>query len=100
MTSQALLTELSDTDWRSLNSELLILNQTQYLSSITNLASNDEVAIIAVLQKSLDKELIPFYQLQWKLLAIAVSSLFLAFIQWTFFLIYLIQINILSSGSV
>ncbi|MEE9412822.1 MAG: ATP-binding protein [Methylococcales bacterium] len=79
-TSQALLNRLSTTDWRSQHSILLNLDQTRYITSISDLASNDQVSIIAVLQKSLDKELIPFERLEWLLCAIALTSLFLAFI--------------------
>ena len=80
LTSQALLKKSSNTDWRNLDSELLTLNQTRYITSISNLASNDQVSIIAVLQKSLDKELISFNRLQWLLLAIGLISLLLAFL--------------------
>jgi signal transduction histidine kinase/DNA-binding NarL/FixJ family response regulator len=79
-TSQALLTKLSTTDLRGQNSVSLNLDQTRYITSISNLASNDQVSIIAVLQKSLDKELVPFKRLEWFLFAIALTSLFLAFI--------------------
>ena len=79
-TSQALLTRLPMMDWRTSNAVSLRLDQTNYISSITKLASNDHVSIIAVLQKSLDKELIPFNRLEWLLLGIALASLLLAFI--------------------
>ena len=76
--SQSLLTELTNTDWRRLDSVTLTLDKTRYLSSISSLATYEKFSIIAVLQKSLDKELIPFRKLQWYLLAIAVFSLLLA----------------------
>ncbi|MEE9423418.1 MAG: ATP-binding protein [Methylococcales bacterium] len=79
-TSQALLNKFPATDWRGQNSLALSLDQTRYITSITDLASNDQVSIIAVLQKSLDKELVPFKRLEWFLFAIALTSLFLAFI--------------------
>jgi signal transduction histidine kinase/DNA-binding NarL/FixJ family response regulator len=79
-TSQALLTRLPMTNWRNSNVVSVRLDQTNYISSITKLASNDQVSIIAVLQKSLDKELIPFNRLEWLLFAIALTSLVLALI--------------------
>ena len=78
--SQTLLMALSYTDWQHLDSTLLTLNQNRYISSTINLASNEQLSIIVVLQKSLDKELIPFHRLQWILLAIALISLLLAFL--------------------
>lgn len=79
-TSLALLTKLSNTNWRILDSELLTLDQIRYITSISSLASNDQVSIIAVLQKSLDKELAPFNRLQWLLFGIGLISLLLAFL--------------------
>ncbi len=79
-TSQALLGELPRVNWRTHDSLSLHLEQISYISSIVNLASNDQVSIIAVLQKSLDKELIPFKRLEWFLFAIAAVSLLLALI--------------------
>ncbi|MEE9344571.1 MAG: ATP-binding protein [Methylococcales bacterium] len=79
-TSQALLTRLPMTNWRNSNVVSVHLDQTNYISSITKLASNDQVSIIAVLQKSLDKELVPFNRLEWLLFAIALTSLALALI--------------------
>ena len=76
----ALLKALSSTGWQSLDSILLSLNQNRYISSTINLASNEQVSIVVVIQKSLDKELIPFHRLQWILLAIALISLLLAFL--------------------
>ncbi len=77
---QALLKALSNTGWQNLDSILLSLNQNRYISSTINLASNEQVSIVVVIQKSLDKELIPFHRLQWILLAIALISLLLAFL--------------------
>ena len=76
----ALLKALSNTGWQNLDSILLSLNQNRYISSTINLASNELVSIVVVIQKSLDKELIPFHRLQWILLAIALISLLLAFL--------------------
>ncbi len=79
-TSQALLKKSSDIDWRNLDSQLLTLDQNRYITSTSDLASNDQVSIIAVLQKSLDSELMPFKRLQWLLLGIGLMSLLLAFL--------------------
>ncbi len=79
-TSKALITKFATINWQNAETIPLELNQTHYLSSVAKLASNDNVSIIAVLQKSLDKELTPFYRLQWVLLAIALASLLLALI--------------------
>ncbi len=78
-TGQILSAKLPTIDWKSSDSLMLELNQTQYISSISDLASNDQVSIIAILQKSLDKELISFKRLEWLLLCIALVSLALAF---------------------
>jgi len=79
-TSQALLKKSSNLDWRSLDSQLLTVDQNRYINLITNLASSDQISIIAVLQKSLDNELISFNRLQWLLLGIGLVSLLLAFL--------------------
>lgn len=77
---QALLSVFPRTNWHDLNSISLTLNQNRYISSTINLASNEQVSIIVVLQKSLDKALIPFHRLQWILLIIVLLSLLLAFL--------------------
>ena len=75
-----LVKSLQETNWRTQNPFSMQLNKTRYITSILNLSGNQQVAIIAVLQKSLEDELKPFYRLQWFLFAIAAISLFLAFI--------------------
>ncbi len=78
--SQSLLTRLPTTDWRNSDTVSMRLDETNYIGSITELASNDQVSIIAVLLKSLDKELIAFKRLEWLLLGIGLASLLLALI--------------------
>lgn len=78
LASHALITELSSTNWRSVESLLITHDQNRYITTLSELAANDQFSIIAAVQKSLDEELTPFYRLQWFLLGIALISLFLA----------------------
>lgn len=78
--SKELAATLQDFDWHRDDTFSLKLDNTHYISSILDLSANQQVAILAVLQKSLEEQLRPFYRLQWFLFGIAVISLLLAFI--------------------
>ena len=77
--SKNLAATLQGFNWRRDDTFSLKLDHTHYISSILDLSSNQQVAIIAILQKSLEEQLKPFYRLQWFMFGIAVASLFLAF---------------------
>ncbi len=78
--SKNLVATLQKSNWRKQNTFTLPLDNSGYITSVLNLSNNQQIPIIAVLQKSVDEELIPFYRLQWFLLVIAVVSLMLAFV--------------------
>ena len=77
--SKNLAAILQDFNWRRDDTFSLNLNHTHYISSVLDLSSNQQVGIIAILQKSLEEQLKPFYRLQWFMFGIALASLFLAF---------------------
>lgn len=56
----------------------LQLKDTRYLSSTSSLYDSSNLKVVALLQKSLDLEMIPYYRLQWFLIGIALLSLLFA----------------------
>ena len=78
--SKQLASVLQASNWQTEDTFSLKLDNIQYTSSVLNLSANKQVAIIAVLQKSLEEQLIPFYRLQWYLFTIASFSLLTALI--------------------
>lgn len=75
-----LLATLETTNVKSQQPILLQLDTTRYLSSASILLTGEGGSVIALLQKSLDQEMIPYYRLQWILLGIALTSLVIAVI--------------------
>jgi len=78
--NKQLIPSLNKSAWQQKHTFLLPVNQTNYISSSLVLTSDEQVTIVAVMQKSLEKLLKPFYQLQWILFAIAGISLILAWV--------------------
>lgn len=74
-----LVSDIQGVNWQQKNTFNLKLKQTHYINSSLNLSSHKQGDIIAVMHKSLNELLEPFYQLQWVLLLIAAASLLLAF---------------------
>ena len=77
---QHLPVKLQSVNWHRDDSFTLELDHRHYTSSILNISENEQVSIIAVLQKSLETQLAPYYRLQWYLFVIAAISLLIAII--------------------
>lgn len=78
--NHALQESLSQVNWHNKKVFSLPLGTNQYLSSTLNLSKTSEFVVFALVQKSLDQELRPFYRMQWFLLVITLLSLCLAYI--------------------
>lgn len=76
--SQQLVAALPNSNWRSRETFALQLNNSHYLTAVTDLIPDSQDTAIAVLQKSLDKELEPYYRLEWFLICIALLGLLFA----------------------
>ncbi|MCH9696707.1 MAG: response regulator [Gammaproteobacteria bacterium] len=78
--SEALIKHFQGVAWHDSGSHALQLGKHSFISSVVDIASNDQVSIVAVLQRSLDQELEPFTRLQWLLLGVASVSLLFAMV--------------------
>lgn len=79
LNKNTLITIMPNFDWQNNKPFSVQLEGRNYITSTLTIPSIHQGSIIAVVQKSLDEELLPFYRLQGILLLIALASLLLTF---------------------